>query len=38
MESTTQVQIQHKAVYILLHANALEKDMNPSLLTPPMDK
>ena len=33
MESVTWIQILNKAVWIALHANALDKGMNLSLLT-----
>ena len=38
MDSLKQVQILVEAVYISLHANALAKGMNPSVLPPVMGK
>ena len=38
MESVTQVTIMDKSVCISLHANALWKDMNQSVLLPAMGK
>ena len=38
MELVTRVQTLDKAVYISLDANALRKEMNPSLLLLAMDK
>ena len=38
MNPTSQVQILGEAVCILLHVNAIRKDMNTSLLSPAIDK
>ena len=38
MESVAQVQILDEAVCVSLHANALERDINPSFLSQAMGK